>query len=113
MRGSDTLLLQRSGFDQPRRRMFDEHDVLVGNVLLLENPAQPAEEVLRFLDLRRVEDDQRVTINNSASRAWRRPRTMPRRMSLGGALRIASEARVKNLSQSRPVIAGEHLLALG
>src|SRR5438105_7342192 len=86
---------QRGPLYQPGSSVFDEHDVLVGNVFLLQDPAQLAKEILCLLDLRSVNDHQGMAVHHRLDGFRGRPGTVPRRMSLYRGFGKASAASVK------------------
>src|SRR5262249_25676150 len=90
---------QGGGHDQPGGGVLDEHDLLIGDVPLFEDPAELAKEVLRLIDLRRVEQHYRMAVHARAWRSVRQPGAVKGWGALGRSLGIAGEAGVKKLRQ--------------
>jgi hypothetical protein len=111
----DAALLDRQGgrLDQPGGGVLDEHDVLVGDVFLFEDPAELAEEVLGLVDLRGVEHHRRMAVHDRLCRAGRKPGAVKVRMAFGCGFGIAAEAGMKEAFQQPPLRYGEDLMAFG
>jgi hypothetical protein len=96
---------------QPHRRVLDEHDVLVGHFLELQDRLEVAKERLGLVHLGRVEDEERVPVNDRLGRPRRQPGAVPGRAAFDRGRRIARKPGVEEIAEQVALPAGKHRLS--
>ena len=104
---------QRRWLNKPCGGVFNEHYFLVRHLFPFKNPSQLSKKCFRFVNLRSVQDHQRMAIDDRPRGSWRSPGAVPWGMPLRRSLREAIAARMKKFCKEFSLYRCEDFLTFG
>ena len=99
------------GFNEMNGNFLDQHDLLSGHVVLLQNPLELSHAGQCCRVLHRVNDQMDVMVNDRLIRVWWEPRASPGWRIFQVGMRQTAETVVKELMKKNLLCRRKHCLA--